>query len=613
MGPKTPKTPRAAGLAWVCTAALVMAACGADSSGGGADTTRPADTAPGWDTTPPADTWRPLDVTPSDTAAGEDTADTAAEDADGVSPTDTTGGDTTGGDTAGADSAGPTDTATPGDTTAAADVDADAADATGPGCLTGTVTGQLHRSDDGAAAYYVFGDFGLGDPDVGDVLSIEFYQDTPSTGAFALGVSPNDNYKTCSECVVVYADYDEATDTTGAYFFQTGGALVVDPTTPPGGPTLTVELTALSVTEVTFNPVTAVSTPVPGGRCYDLAVPSPLTTTPGPVTCGALTLDATLTQDATHDTVYTALGDFGLGAPGVADLVSLEFYSSATGLVDLASAANANYQSCEQCVLALADYDPGSGAYAGVYFQTGGTLAVHTGTPPGSATFRATLTNLSLAEVTIDTTSYLSTPVPGGGCYDLSGTATVAATPATCTPFCGDHVCGPDGCGGVCGGGCGGGACTLHGTCAATPSCAQLTLGGAVLDAQGFSMFAADLTGQQLGAAVGFDELELFFFDDAASGVIDLGSPFNSNWATCTECVLIELDWDGPAPRHFFQTSGTMTIAPASNLEDGPFTVGIDGLNLVEVSYDPNDGHTTPVPGGACIDVTVSPDLTFVP
>jgi len=740
-------------LAWTCLGVVAFGACGDDTSGGGTDTIPVVDTVNPIDTTPPPDTWTPLDVTPGDTVGAEDTAAADTVVADTVAG-DTVVSDTSGADTSVADS---TSTDTSATDTVAADTavtDTHTTDTLDPSCLTATVTAALHQSQANAPTYYVQGNFGFGDPGVVDVISIEFYQAVPATGAFPLGINPNDDYATCRECVVVYADYDAGTQSAAAYFFQTGGTLIVDSATPPGSAEMKVTLSGVGVEEVTFDEQTATSTPVPGGLCYNLNVPSPLevapsagcspvtlsgtlvqgpatvytaptdlgigdpalddlvwvefygttatgtfdlgsaansnyatcsecvmviadyesdtptyhfqtggalvvdaATTPGgeamtltlsglsfeevtidesyvstpvpdgacldapgpttlstgpliPPECGAMTLPSELERNATYDKVYNAVAHLGLGDSSVPDLLSLEFFTEETGTFDLASAANANYQSCEQCVLVYADYDGGS--YSGVYYQAGGSLSIHAGTPPGGESLYVTVSGLSLAEVEIDPTTYASTPVEDGDCYGLPGSKTLVAAPATCVPFCGDHVCGSDGCGGVCGDDCdNGGTCTLDGTyCEAIPSCAQVTVGGPVLEPQGFTMFAADLTGEQLGAPIMFDRLRVSFQDDETTGTVDLASPFNSNWATCTQCVLADVDWNGEGVRHFFQSAGVMTIEAGSNLSDGPLSLGIVGLRLVEVTYDPNDGHSIPVPNGACIDVTVSPDLS---
>jgi len=104
------------------------------------------------------------------------------------------------------------------------------------------------------------------------------------------------------------------------------------------------------------------------------------------------------------------------------DTISFEFYTFnspalAAGTFDLGSALNSNYSSCDQCVLAYRDFAGGVASQA--FFQTAGTLTVDGATIPGSDPITMTWQNVNLIEVTIDPSTFESTPVPNGDCYDI--------------------------------------------------------------------------------------------------------------------------------------------------------------------------------------------------
>jgi hypothetical protein len=87
-------------------------------------------------------------------------------------------------------------------------------------------------------------------------------------------------------------------------------------------------------------------------------------------------------------------------------------------------AGDLNYATCSTCVLMWADCDD-TDTCARSYLATGGTLAVTAMTAGGS--FTGTLTNVRLAEVTIDPDTFESTPVAGGGSWCLASHAFDAA------------------------------------------------------------------------------------------------------------------------------------------------------------------------------------------
>lgn len=135
-----------------------------------------------------------------------------------------------------------------------------------------------------------------------------------------------------------------------------------------------------------------------------------------------------------------------------ADRFGLELYGSAfdpslngeaKGTFNLASGGDSNYASCSRCVRMVEDPTlPGR-----TFFQTGGTLTIASSSDQLNGSISATLTNVTLVEVTVDASTFVSTPVPGGACVHLnSATINVTGTgvPATwsCDPdYYGDGYC----------------------------------------------------------------------------------------------------------------------------------------------------------------------------
>jgi hypothetical protein len=144
-----------------------------------------------------------------------------------------------------------------------------------------------------------------------------------------------------------------------------------------------------------------------------------------------VTKAARTTYDATNGAaIYTlTLGTMIGGA--LEDKGSLQFYDlTTTGTVDLSAGDQSNYSTCTTCVLVFEDIDPMAGATK-TYYQKSGTVTLGATTPPA---ITGSITDLTLIEVTIDSTDYTSTPVDGGGCYHLAtGAFAFDVAPATWT------------------------------------------------------------------------------------------------------------------------------------------------------------------------------------
>ncbi|MEO8845501.1 MAG: hypothetical protein ABI591_25155 [Kofleriaceae bacterium] len=146
-------------------------------------------------------------------------------------------------------------------------------------------------------------------------------------------------------------------------------------------------------------------------------------------TCTALTIgpedhatNSTMSAQVWHGAVSTDLGG--------TSTVSFEFYSgiesSLTGALDLSAGNQNNYSTCAACIR-LVTVDS-TGALVKEYFQDGGTLNL-TVDPLLAQHLTGTATDVSLIEVTIDSTSFVSTPVVGGTCLSLGATVALDAGP----------------------------------------------------------------------------------------------------------------------------------------------------------------------------------------
>ncbi len=88
------------------------------------------------------------------------------------------------------------------------------------------------------------------------------------------------------------------------------------------------------------------------------------------------------------------------------NLMQIELYDPATGSFTLGE----NYATCNNCVLMVTDYNPGDGTYDKLLLAREGTLDISSIT----TNFSGSINNAILEEVTIDPSTFVSTPVPGG-------------------------------------------------------------------------------------------------------------------------------------------------------------------------------------------------------
>jgi len=141
----------------------------------------------------------------------------------------------------------------------------------------------------------------LGDPTSIDKLLVEFYGsslnpifDGELKGTFDLSAGSDDNYATCSRCLIVYEDLSGTTK----FFFQKSGSLVIDATSDQVNGTVKATINNLTLVEVTIDP-SGTSTPVPGGACRHLTTAAVMAAPP--VAPGAWSCDPTFYGDGGCD------------------------------------------------------------------------------------------------------------------------------------------------------------------------------------------------------------------------------------------------------------------------------------------------------------------------
>ncbi|MBK7399776.1 MAG: hypothetical protein IPJ34_26855 [Myxococcales bacterium] len=103
-------------------------------------------------------------------------------------------------------------------------------------------------------------------------------------------------------------------------------------------------------------------------------------------------------------------------------------------------------------------------------------------------------------------------------------------------------------------------------------------------------------------------QIQLYeFTSKQAPGTFDLGAGKETNFSTCSHCVAVfeDMNAEGVAARYFFQESGTLVLTVNPTPTTGEVKGRLEKVKLVEVTID-YAGKTyksTPVPGGACLEI----------
>ncbi|MEZ5437834.1 MAG: hypothetical protein R3F12_05695 [Lysobacteraceae bacterium] len=260
---------------------------------------------------------------------------------------------------------------------------------------------------------------------------------------------------------------------------------------------------------------------------------------------------------------YAPGADLGFG-DSRPDAIVVSFQGSAygvTGSYVLNAAPNDNLSTCEVCVLVYADMDAGN-TPSQYYFQREGILTI-TEAPGPTAQIHLSIPDIVVEQVSINSSTFQSTPIPGGACY-RQDTST-----STCTG-------------------------------AAFPSVYARQND----DPSNSSAQYAQATGKDMGFGGPGPDAVVISFDGAAYsalGTYSLGSPPNDTLGTCETCVLVygDIDNQGTPTRYFFQREGTLTVldppGPSNQVQ-----VTLPDIVVEEVTIDSQSGVATPLPGGSC-------------
>lgn len=323
----------------------------------------------------------------------------------------------------------------------------------------------------------------------------------------------------------------------------------------------------------------------------------------GPVGCATFDFtDKLVAKDALG--VYQLGGDVDLGLGGpLPDAVIFEFFSEQTGTFDLAEGGNDNYKTCTQCMRFVEDIDPTRQKPSKTFFPKAGKLTIDDATPPNGTNLKLTLARIEMIEVTIRLSDFQTTPVPNGRCYQRDDNLELET--GVCEPACGDHHCGPDGCGGTCGEGCGEGeVCHLDGSeCEVTSTCVPIVLEGPLVpDFDNPGVYTIDVSDYGLGAVRPKDWVQVEFSDDTV-GTVRLDASKNRNYSTCKQCFRLIVD----GRTELFQRDGDLVISEASiptgdPASDGFVSFETIGVVLGEVLID-EEFNSMAVPNGRCVEI----------
>jgi hypothetical protein len=104
---------------------------------------------------------------------------------------------------------------------------------------------------------------------------------------------------------------------------------------------------------------------------------------------------------------------------------------------------------------------------------------------------------------------------------------------------------------------------------------------------------------QKFGDEVLLDTFNLAIYTDE-EGSYDLAEGDNQSYATCMQCVLIDVD---QGTKFFFQESGRIEVDAGSAPSKGKLETDLVNVKLVEVEIDADSFATTRVEGGECLEI----------
>jgi len=137
---------------------------------------------------------------------------------------------------------------------------------------TGISLAAIEKHPDYETVFYASYTPSTGDANLDDTFSMQFYADV-TPGEYDLGSEVDNNYSTCTHCMLIYEDVAE--NSIGKTYFQESGKLVIgEPVVSNDGKIKETEvlITKLKLIEVTIadKEENYVSTPVDGGGCIEI-------------------------------------------------------------------------------------------------------------------------------------------------------------------------------------------------------------------------------------------------------------------------------------------------------------------------------------------------------
>ncbi|MBP5405521.1 hypothetical protein J6Z19_00020 [bacterium] len=572
----------------------------------------------------------------SDTTNDEDTTDTSdTETPDDADTSDTeTPDDPDTSDTETPDNADTSDTETPDDPDTSDTETPDDSDTDVPATCTGLSV------DWSAFTHYQKNTFYVTNEDYDPVLQMQFYQDMQTgaitAGTYDLGSEINSTYETCTECVFIQADLvgEDANAEYSKIYYQKSGELKIDAVDDSNEIKGTISAV---FAEATIDTETYETLFVENGSCleietanFDSGYEEPCVPQCeadwecGSDGCGGTCGDGCNGQQCSEDhkcvafscetitldegtlsgiTYLAKVTGNAAGDTTLEDTLKMSFFGDkpSVGTIDLASETNANYKTCDECILLLEDLDE-DGNPTKIYFQESGELIIEdvkeeTYESKGHA-------HLRLVEVEIGN-DYTSTPVAGGKCYNVEN----MTWDTICVPQCDGKQCGYDGCGGICGT-CDGQACSAEGQCVPF-SCDSLELGEFELVTEfslygSYKMYEAYVKNNAAGDTNVPDRFTMTFYtydaeEDEWSHKTELfvGSETLADYENDETAILMYEDYNEEEERgskYFVHESGTLNF---TEVKEGTLeSKGNGSVRLMEV-----DTNLVQVAGGKCYNI----------
>lgn len=285
-------------------------------------------------------------------------------------------------------------------------------------------------------------------PEEPDSDSYEDY--VMKVGEYELGKGNNSKISTCTECVFVAEDYDDDSGMMAKMYAPESGILKI--TEVKEGTMESKGTITARMVQVYLDMISGEAIPVPGGGCVEfdseswdtICVPDCVDKVCGADGCGGfcgdgcdgdtqcsddrtecipcteITLSA-LTSTPEDAPVYKGILTENVAGSDTDDRFQIVFsgYQDA-GTFDLSTGNNANFSTCEQCVLLYADASTDS--ETATYFQKSGTLTIEELVKDGyggmSEKSKGKAEDIILVEVSFE--GIVSTPVKDGGCFKIS-------------------------------------------------------------------------------------------------------------------------------------------------------------------------------------------------